>query len=132
MSTLFTRIINGELPGHFVHSDDRAVAFLSIQPLTPGHTLVVPREEVNEWTDLDPALAAHLMSVAHTIGGALKRAYASSRVGLVIAGFEIPHTHIHVFPVETMSDFDFTNATAMPTETLATHKQKIQEALSKA
>lgn len=132
MPTLFTRIIDGELPGRFVYSDDQAVAFLSIQPLTPGHTLVVPREEVDEWTDLDPALAGHLMSVAHTIGKALKRAYATPRVGLVIAGFEIPHTHIHVFPVEAMSDFDFARATPMPADTLEIHQQQIRQALSEA
>ena len=66
MATLFTRIIDGELPGRFVWRDDRAVAFLTISPIQPGHTLVVPRAEVDNWLDLDPAIAAHLMTVAQT------------------------------------------------------------------
>ncbi len=65
MATIFTRIIEGELPGRFVHRDDKCVAFLSIAPLRPGHTLVVPIEEVDHWVDLDPDLLAHLMRVAH-------------------------------------------------------------------
>src|SRR5690242_7525515 len=76
--TLFTRIINGELPGRFVWRDDQCVAFLSIAPLRPGHTLVVPIAEVDEWTDLEPALASHLMVVAQTIAQAQKRAFKPS------------------------------------------------------
>ncbi|GAA1613616.1 HIT family protein [Actinoplanes couchii] len=132
MSSLFTRIIDGELPGRFVHSDDKAVAFLSIQPLTAGHTLVVPRAEVDEWTDLDPALAAHVMTVAHTVGKALKLAYGCARVGVVVAGFEIPHTHVHVFPTETMADFDFIRATPMSDEDLEANRKRIVEALRRA
>ncbi|WP_430791586.1 HIT family protein [Actinoplanes sp. G11-F43] len=130
MSTIFTKIINGELPGRIVYSDDRVAAFLTIQPLTAGHTLVVPRAEVDEWTDLEPALAGHVLSVAHTIGGALKRAYRAPRVGLVIAGFEVPHAHVHVFTAEAMSDFDFARAGAMSDEELDTHQQRVIAALA--
>lgn len=130
MSTIFTKIINGELPGRIVHSDDRVAAFLTIQPLSPGHTLVVPREEVDEWTDLDPELAGHVMSVAHTIGRALKRAYGAPRIGLVIAGFEVPHAHVHVFPAGAMSDFDFARATGMSDEELDAHHKRIIAALA--
>lgn len=97
MPTIFSRIISGELPGRIVWSDDRVAAFLTIAPLTPGHTLVVPRAEVEEWTELDPELAAHVFAVAHTIGRALKKAFDAPRVGLVVAGFEVPHAHVHVF-----------------------------------
>ena len=107
MPTLFTRIINGDLPGRFVWTDDRAVAFLTIAPLTAGHTLVVPRAEVDDWTALDPQLLAHVMTVSRTIGAALKRAFDAPRAGLVVAGFEVPHAHVHVFPAWQMSDFDF-------------------------
>jgi len=107
MPTLFTRIINGDLPGRFVWTDDRAVAFLTIAPLTAGHTLVVPRAEVDDWTDLEPQLLAHVMTVSRTIGAALKRAFDAPRAGLVVAGFEVPHAHVHVFPAWQMSDFDF-------------------------
>ena len=114
MPTIFTRIINGELPGRFVWRDDRCVAFLSINPLAPGHTLVVPIAEVDQWTDLPTDLAAHLMEVAHTIGQAQIRAFEPLRVGLIVAGFEVPHCHLHVIPISDMGDLDFANASLDP------------------
>ena len=99
MATIFTRIIDGELPGRFVWRDDLCVAFLSINPLNPGHTLVVPRQEVDHWLDLDDALAAHLTQVARRIGAAQMQAFAPERVGLMIAGLEVPHVHLHVVPI---------------------------------
>ena len=110
MSTLFTRIIDGELPGRFVWSDDRAVGFLSINPLGPGHTLVVPRQEVDHWVDADPDLLAHLTAVAHAVGRAVREVWQPPRVGLLVAGFEVPHLHVHVFPAWNMAAFDFANA----------------------
>jgi histidine triad (HIT) family protein len=110
MTTLFTRIIDGELPGRFVHTDDRCVAFLTIAPLQPGHTLVVPRDEVDHWIDLDPDVTAHLMRVAQRIGVAQQRAFSPARVGLIIAGMEVPHTHLHVVPIRTEADLDFAHA----------------------
>ena len=112
MPTLFSRIINGELPGRFVWRDDQCVAFLSIAPLRPGHTLVVPIAEVDEWTDLAPALASHLMTVAQTIAQAQKRAFSPLRVGLIIAGLEVPHCHLHVVPIGREADLNFANADA--------------------
>lgn len=110
MSTIFTRIIEGQIPGTFVYRDDVCVAFLSINPLAPGHTLVVPVEEVDEWTDLDVDTVARLFDVAHKIGIAQKRAFQCERVGLVIAGFEVNHCHVHVVPTNTMADLSFANA----------------------
>lgn len=107
-------IINGDLPGRFVWKDDHCAAFLTINPLTPGHTLVVPRAEVDEWTDLAPELWGHLVSVAHTIGRAIKEEFDYSRVGVVIAGFEVPHAHVHVFGADTMAQFDFGRADPNP------------------
>jgi histidine triad (HIT) family protein len=109
MPTLFTRIINNELPGRFVWRDDQCVAFLSIHPLRPGHTLVVPRAEVDHWLDLSPELAAHLMRVAQSVGKAVERAFKPARVGLMIAGLEVPHVHLHVVPIDTVHDLDFSN-----------------------
>ena len=109
MPTLFTRIINGELPGRFVWKDDKAVGFLSIQPLSPGHTLVVPRAEVDHWLDLEPDLAAHLMKVAHCIGKALQRGFNPIKVGLIIAGLEVPHVHLHTVPIRSLQDLNFAN-----------------------
>jgi histidine triad (HIT) family protein len=101
MPTVFTRIIDGEIPGTFVWRDDECVAFLSINPVQPGHTLVVPRAEIDEWTDLEPALAVHLMTVAQTVARAVKQAFSPLRVGLLIAGLEVPHTHLHVMPIRS-------------------------------
>ena len=112
MSTVFTRIVDGELPARFVWSDDRAVAFLSVNPLGPGHTLVVPREEIDQWVDAPPDLFAHLTNVAHAVGAAVRAVWAPRRVGLLVAGFEVPHLHLHVFPAANMAAFDFANAAA--------------------
>jgi histidine triad (HIT) family protein len=114
LATVFTRIIKGELPGRFLWRDDKCVAFLSIHPLKPGHTLVVPIEEVDHWLDLEPDLAAHLMVVSQSIGKALQRGFKPARVGLMIAGLEVPHVHIHVVPMETVRDLDFANQNTNP------------------
>ena len=110
MATIFTRIIDGELPGTFVWRDDVCVGFLSIAPLRPGHTLVVPRAEVDHWIDLPAATNAHLIGVAHEIGAAQMDAFAPARIGLIIAGLEVPHTHLHVVPIDAERDLSFANA----------------------
>jgi diadenosine tetraphosphate (Ap4A) HIT family hydrolase len=110
VATIFTRIINGELPGRFVHRDDRAVAFLSINPLRPGHTLVVPVEEIDHWLDAPPELNAHLFALAQRIGQAQKAVLSPDRVGLIVAGLEVPHLHVHVVPIRHEGDLDFANA----------------------
>ena len=114
MPTIFTRIIEGELPGRVVYRDDRAVAFLSINPLQPGHTLVVPIEEVDHWIDLEPSLAQHLTSVAQKIGVAIQRGFNPARVGLMVLGMEVPHVHLHVVPMNAESDLHFENAARDP------------------
>lgn len=110
MPSVFTLIINGDLPGHFLWSDEQCVAFLSINPITDGHALVVPRAEVDHWLDLDAETNAHLMQVSHHIGGAVQAVFSPERVGLMIAGFEVPHTHVHVMAINTMGDMNFANA----------------------
>jgi histidine triad (HIT) family protein len=110
MPTLFTRIIDGEIPGTFVWQDDQCVAFLSINPITKGHALVVPRAEVDHWIDAPDELCRHLMSVAHTIGRAQQRAFDCERVAVIIAGYEVPHAHLHVFPTTSMAQVSFANA----------------------
>ena len=131
MPTLFSRIIAGELPGRFVWSDDHVVAFLTIAPLTPGHTLVVPRAEVDDWTALDPQLLAQVMTVSRTIGAAVRRAFDAPRAGLVVAGFEVPHAHVHVFPAWQMSDFDFGRVDpSVSAEDLDANQKRILDALA--
>lgn len=110
MATIFTRILNGELPGRFVWRDDRCAAFLTIAPLAPGHTLVVPFDEVDHWLDLDPELVAHLMAVTQHIGKAQVAAFEPARVGVIIAGLEVPHVHVHAVPFHRESQLSFANA----------------------
>jgi diadenosine tetraphosphate (Ap4A) HIT family hydrolase len=133
VSTLFSRIIQGEVPGRFVWSDERCVAFLTIAPLQPGHVLVVPRAEINEWTDADDDLVAQLMVVAKQIGVAQKAAFDAPRAGVVIAGFEVPHLHVHVFPSWGIDDFDFGHADCDPDPTqLDAAADALRTALRKA
>lgn len=118
MSTLFTRIINREIPGRFVYEDEQCVAFLTIAPIRPGHTLVVPRAEIDHWLDLPPALTAHLFQIAQKVGRAIQHAFPCEKVGLLIAGLEVPHTHLHLVPADTIGDLDFArqNASTSPAE----------------
>ena len=114
MPSLFTKIIAGELPGRFVWRDEHAVAFLTIHPLRPGHTLVVPRKEVDHWLDLDPDLARHLMTVSQSIGRAIEHAFHPPKVGLMIAGLEVPHTHLHLIPIRDLQDLNPANQDMNP------------------
>jgi histidine triad (HIT) family protein len=110
MASLFTKILEGEIPGRFVYRDDISAAFLTIAPISPGHTLVVPVAEIDHWVDLDDDTAAHLMLVAKRVAAAQQRVFQPRRVGLMIAGMEVPHTHLHVLPIESESDLDFARA----------------------
>jgi histidine triad (HIT) family protein len=114
MPSIFTKIIEGEIPGRFLWRDDRCVAFLSIAPMKPGHTLVVPIEEVDHWIDLDPDLTRHLFSVAQTIGKAQDRAFSPRRVGVLVVGDEVPHVHIHVVPIDSAPELQFDHADPGP------------------
>jgi diadenosine tetraphosphate (Ap4A) HIT family hydrolase len=117
MSTLFTKIIDGEIPGRFVWKDEDIVAFLTIAPITQGHTLVVPREEVDSWTDASPELLVKVMDVAQKIGKAQEEAFAAKRIGVLVEGFEINHLHVHVWPAYSMADFEVHNVVHHPDPT---------------
>ena len=114
MASIYTRIIDGEIPGRFIWRDDVCVSFLDIRPLARGHALVVPRVEVDQWTDLPAETAAHLMTVAHSVGNAQKALLSPARIGLMIAGFEVPHVHVHVVPMNSMAALDFSQADGDP------------------
>ena len=114
MTSIFTRIIDGEIPGRLIWRDETAVAMVDIRPLAPGHTLVIPIAEVDHWVDLDAATVTHLMSVAHEIGRAQMEVCQPARIGLMIAGFEVPHTHLHVVPLASMANLDFATADTSP------------------
>ena len=130
MPSVFTMIIAGELPGTFVWTDDHCVAIMSINPISHGHTLVIPRQETDQWIDLNPELREHLFNVAHKIAVAQKTAFQVDRIGLVIAGFEVPHTHLHLIPADTMSHMDFQNAaSAVAPSELAAAAESIRAAI---
>jgi histidine triad (HIT) family protein len=109
MTTIFTQIIEGRLPARFVWKDDRCVVFLSNRPLRPGHALVVPRQEIDHWLDLDASLLCHLSETAQTIGRAQMEAFHPERIGVMLAGLEVPHCHFHVVPIRGLHDLDFGN-----------------------
>jgi len=130
MPSVFTLIINGELPGHCLWKDDICVSFLTINPLTAGHSLIVPIEETDHWLDLPEDTNKHLMQVASYIGNAQMEVYRPRRIGQIIAGFEVPHTHIHVLPISTMRDLEFSqNPPAAEHEDLAQNASLLRTAL---
>lgn len=129
MASVFTLIMEGKIPGNFVYQDDTAVAILTIQPIREGHVLVIPRKEVDQWSDLDTDTAAHLMKVSHKIANAMKTIFPCTRIGLMIAGLEVPHTHIHLVPMDSMDDLSFEFARNADGETLKKTAEKIRVAL---
>jgi histidine triad (HIT) family protein len=133
MATIFTRIIEGDIPGTFVWRDQHAVAFMSINPLAAGHVLVVPVAEVDHWLDADPSLMAHLLDVARAIGLAQREVLRCSRVGLIVAGYEVPHLHVHVVPTTSMAQFDFESAaTSVDRDDLEATAEAIRAELRRA
>ena len=110
MASVFTKIIAGELPGTFVYTDDICVAFMTINPIARGHLLVVPRVEIDQWTDLPDDISQHCFAVAKRIAHAQKKVLQCERVALIIAGFEVPLYHLLIIPATTIADVSFDNA----------------------
>ena len=130
MTTIFTHIINGNIPGTFVYRDDLCVAFMSINPLADGHVLVVPVQEVDHWIDMSPELSQHMFTVSHRLSRALHKAFPCERVGLLIAGYEVNHCHIHLVPTQTIHELNFANAAqSVERERLEANAEKIIAAL---
>jgi histidine triad (HIT) family protein len=114
VATIFTQIIEGKLPARFVWKDDDCVAFLSNRPLRPGHALVVSRREVDHWLDLEPSLLGQLVKVAQAVGRAQMAAFKPTRIGMMLAGLEVPHCHVHLVPIRGVYDLDFGNQDPNP------------------
>ena len=129
MASIFTRIINREIPGHFVWEDDLCFSIMTIQPIRQGHLMVIPRQEVDHWDDVPEATATHLMAVCQKIAKAIKAVVPCRRIGVSIVGIEVPHTHIHLMPMDTTADMDFRNAREMSQDQLAETADSIREAL---
>jgi histidine triad (HIT) family protein len=109
MASIFTRIINGEIPCYKVAEDDRFIAFLDVRPLKPGHTLVIPKQEVDYIFDLDEETVAGMMVFARKIALAMKEVIDCRRIGVAVLGLEVPHAHIHLIPLTRETDMLFTN-----------------------
>jgi len=116
MPSIFTRIINREIPGYIVDEDEQYIAFLDINPLVLGHVLVVPKKEVDFIFDIDDESLAGLMVFAKKVALAIKKAVPCKRVGVAVIGLEVPHTHIHLVPMNTMGDINFTRAKLTPSK----------------
>lgn len=109
MSTIFTRIINGEIPSYKIAEDEKCYAFLDINPLREGHTLVVPKLEVDYIFDLDDEYLADLLIFSKKVSKAIRESIPCTRIGVAVIGLEVPHAHIHLVPMDTMEDINFRN-----------------------
>ncbi len=107
MASIFTRIIKGEIPCYKIAEDERFFAFLDINPLMQGHTLVVPKQETDYLFDLPPALLGDMMQFAQRVAAAVKQAVPCKRIGVAVLGLEVPHAHIHLVPINSEADVDF-------------------------
>lgn len=129
MASLFTKIINREIPGHIVAEDDRYIAFLDINPLVMGHTLVVPKKEVDYIFDLDDDTLAGLQLFSKKVARAIKKSFPCNRIGVAVIGLEVPHTHVHLVPMNSMDDLNFSRKKLNPSkEQLASAAEKIRKA----
>lgn len=129
MSSIFTRIINREIPGHIIAEDDAYIAFLDVMPLVHGHVLVVPKQEVDYVFDLNDAALSGLVIFAKKVAVAIKKAVPCKRIGVAVIGLEVPHTHIHLVPMNTIGDINFTQPKLKPTaEELASVADAIRKA----
>ena len=130
MPSIFTRIINREIPGYIVAEDERYIAFLDINPLVVGHTLVVPKKEIDFIFDLDDETLAGLNIFSKKVAHAIRKAIPCKRVGVAVIGLEVPHTHVHLVPMNSMGDLNFTRTKLNPSkEELAAAAEKIKKAM---
>ena len=129
MASIFTRIIQGEIPGHKLAEDDRFFAFLDISPLREGHALVVPKREVDHLFDLEAEELSGIMVFAKEVARKIKAVVPCSRIGISVIGLEVPHAHIHLVPIDTLGDMDFTKPRAkFTTEEFAALAERIRNA----
>lgn len=132
MSSLFTRIRQGELPGHIVWDDDQCFAILTLKPIREGHVLVIPREEVDHWYDMDAALTAHVFGIARVLSQTMKQLFPCQKVGMMIAGLEVRHAHVHLIPITEIADLNFSLAqdrdNALQAETAFNFRRALRDA----
>ena len=129
MASIFTRIIQGEIPSYKIAEDEDFYAFLDINPNAPGHTLCVPKKEVDRILDLDEKTYSGLMAFARKVGLALESAIECERVGITVIGLEVPHVHVHLIPLRSMADATFSSKTSLTSEEFESIAQKIRAKL---
>ncbi len=130
MATIFSKIVKGEIPSFKIAEDEHCFAFLDINPLAKGHTLVVPKQENDYLFDLDDALLAHMMVFSKKVAKAIEKAVPCKRIGVAVLGLEVPHAHIHLVPLNAESDISFSKPKLkLSDDEMATIAQKIRESL---
>lgn len=129
MASIFTKIINREIPGHIVAEDDKHIAILDINPNAKGHTLCIPKKEVNKLFDLPETDYMELMAFSRKVALGLEKVVDCKRIGVSVIGLEVPHVHVHLIPLTTMEDARFLNKTALSSEELAALAQEINVAI---
>lgn len=115
MASLFSKIITGEIPCHKIAEDDQFLAFLDIFPLVPGHTLVIPKQEVDYFFDMDAMALSQIMVFARPIAKAIEKAIPCKRIGITVIGLEVPHAHVHLIPINSVTDMNFERPKLKPT-----------------
>ena len=130
MTTIYTDIYNKNIPGEIVYDDKEVFAIMSIEPHNPGHVLVIPHAEIANWEDMPEPLWAHTTKVAQDIAKVLKKLYGAPKIALSLVGFEIPHVHVHVFPIYKITDTDLSSANKTTLESLKPEADKIRSALT--
>jgi len=126
MPSIFTRIINGEIPSYKIDEDEHCYAFLDINPNAIGHTLCVPKKEVDKLFDLDQEIYMHLMQFSKRIAAALEQAVPCKTVGMAVVGLEVPHAHVHLIPINQMTDMSFQTKVKMQEEDFISLAKKIR------
>lgn len=126
MPTIFTKIINGEIPAHKIMEDDKFLAFLDVRPIVKGHTLIIPKTEVDYIFDMEDKTLGEMMAFAKKVAKVLKKNIACKKIGVMVAGLEVPHAHIHLVPINSISDLNFANARAADPKELTALAEKLK------
>jgi len=129
MTTIFSRIIHGEIPCHRLAEDDRFLAFLDVRPIARGHALVIPKVEIDHFFEMGNELLSEIMVFARPVAQALERGVPCRKVGLMVAGLEVPHAHLHLVPIQEVTDLNFANAAAADPAELANLAELIRQKL---
>ena len=129
MSSIFTKIINGEIPAYKIAEDDKFLAFLDVNPNAKGHTLCIPKQEINKIFDMEEGLYLELMQFSRKIAIALEKAIECKRVGMAVVGLEVPHTHVHLIPLNEMDEMRFSNKVKLEKEEFERVVKEIQKFL---